>query len=143
MSGNFKKGKETVIVELINEARTKGVQCGNRYFEVTQPIMWNDKLGQVSLNHAIDMAKKDFLSHRGSDGSTVKDRLSRVGYRWTTYGENVSRGYQSPGEVVKVWLKSKDHCKNMMNPNFKEAGSAYAKGSREIYWTLILASPDN
>ena len=130
------------VIELINEVRAKGVKCGNNYNKATTPVVWNEKLGKASLHHSLDMAQKGFLGHRGSDGSSTKERLSRVHYKWMTYGENVGEGYQTPGEMVSGWLKSTSHCKNIMNPDFKEAGSAYAKSSRNSYWTLVLASSE-
>ena len=130
------------VIELINEVRAKGVKCGNNYYKATTPVVWNEKLGKASLHHSLDMAQNGFLGHSGSDGSSIKERLSRVHYKWMTYGENVGEGYQTPGEMVSGWLKSTSHCKNIMNPDFKEAGSAYIKGSGKIYWTLVLASPE-
>lgn len=34
-----------------------------------------------------------------------------------------------------------EHCRNIMNPVFKEAGSSYVRGTHKVYWTLILATP--
>lgn len=130
------------LIEFVNEMRIKGATCGDKYYKTTHPVVWNDRLGQASLNHSLDMAENGFLSHIGSDGKSSEERLLKVGYRWMTYGENVGEGYKTPEELVKGWLKSTSHCKIIMNPTFKEAGAACVKGSRKIYWTLILASPE-
>lgn len=141
--GDLKKqGIEKRVIELVNEVRIKGNICGEIFYKPANPIAWNDKLGKAALYHSIDMAQNGFLGHSGSDGSSTKERLSRVHYKWMTYGETVGEGYQTPGEMVSGWLKSTSHCKNIMNPDFKEAGSAYIKGSGKIYWTLVLASPE-
>jgi uncharacterized protein YkwD len=87
------------------------------------------------------MAEKGFLHHTGSDRKDPGDRIAGFGYKWSAYGENVAEGYHSPEEVVKGWLKSKDHCENIMNPSFKEAGSARARGPQGTYWTLLFAAP--
>jgi uncharacterized protein YkwD len=130
------------ILEPINETRSKGMMCGNRYYKPARPVVWNDTLGQAALQHSLDMAEKGFLSHKGSDRSDLGERLSRVGYQWISYGENVGQGYRTAQDAVSAWLKSEIHCKNIMNPEFKEAGASYAKSSnRRSYWTLILGNP--
>ena len=129
------------IIEPINKVRTSGIMCGNEYYKAVQPVIWNEKLAEASLQHSLDMAKNGFLSHKGADGSDLGQRLLNVGYRWSLHGENIGQGYQSPEEALRSWLKSKVHCKNIMNPEFKEAGASYAR-SRNLrtYWTLVLGS---
>jgi uncharacterized protein YkwD len=141
-SGIYKSySLEEGIIEPINNARASGIMCGNKYYNAVQPVVWNEKLAQASFQHSLDMAENGFLSHKGSDGSDPGERLLRVGYRWVLYGENIGQGYQTPEEAVRLWLKSKMHCRNIMNPEFKEAGAAYAR-SRNLrtYWTLILGT---
>ena len=130
------------ILEPINKARSKGTMCGNRYYKPARPVVWNDTLGKAALQHSLDMAEKGFLSHKGSEGSDPGERLSRVGYQWVSYGENVGQGYRTAQDAVGAWLKSEIHCKNIMNPEFKEAGASYAKSSNQrSYWTLMLGNP--
>jgi uncharacterized protein YkwD len=129
------------VIDLVNRVRAKGAHCGTIYYGATSPVQWNDTLAKVSFAHSRDMAEKGFLRHTGSDRKGPGDRLSRFGYIWSAYGENVAEGYYAPEEVVKGWLKSRDHCENIMNPSFKEAGSALARGPRGVYWTLLLAVP--
>ncbi|MFH1025095.1 MAG: CAP domain-containing protein [Nitrospirota bacterium] len=132
------------ILEPVNEARTKGRTCGNTYYKPARPVVWNDKLGKASLNHSLDMAQNGFLSHKGSDKRNPGERLSKAGYRWVSYGENVGQGYRTPGDAVRAWLKSEMHCKNIMNPEFKEAGAAFVMNENlRRYWTLVLGRPKN
>jgi uncharacterized protein YkwD len=130
------------IVELVNNARNKGARCGNRYVEPVSPLKWNDVLGEASLKHSVDMAGNGNSGHAGADGSDPGVRLARSGYKWMTYGENVGEGYLTPEDVVKAWLKSRGHCENIMNPSFREAGAASARGKKRLYWTLVLATPE-
>ncbi len=144
-SGWYGKDNSLVkdILEPINEARAKGMMCGNRYYKPARLVVWNNTLGQAALQHSMDMAEKGFLSHKGSDRSDPGERLSRVGYRWVSYGENVGQGYRTTQDAVGAWLNSEIHCKNIMNPEFKEAGASYAKSSnRRSYWTLIFGNPN-
>lgn len=129
------------VVELINHTRAKGMKCGNKHYKPTQPVKWSETLGKASLMHSLDMARREILCHTNYDGSMAGDRLSKLSYKWSAYGENVGEGYLTPEDVVNGWLKSPKHCENIMNPVFKEAGSSYARRSRKIYWTLMLAAP--
>jgi uncharacterized protein YkwD len=139
---NNQGAEERDILELVNDTRIKGCNCGNQYHEPVQPLVWNNLLAQAAVNHSIDMAKNGFLSHKGSDGSNLEDRLSRVGYDGVLFGEDVGQGFRNPEEAVREWLKSAWHCKNIMNPEFKEIGAAYAKSSNlRTYWTLVLGTP--
>jgi uncharacterized protein YkwD len=133
---------EKEVVELVNRMRVKGARCGGRSYKGTRPVVWNDILGKVSLEHSAAMAENRSLGHAGSDGSNAGTRLARFGYQWMTYGENIGEGHRSPEAVVKGWVESRGHCENIMNPAFKEAGAASAKAAGRIYWTLVLAAPE-
>ncbi len=134
---------EKRIITLVNQMRSRGCMCGNRYYKKTRPVEWNDTLGKACLGHSLDMAEHESMGHAGTDGSDPGIRIARSGYRWMRYGENVGEGYLLPEEVVRGWLKSQGHCENIMNPLFKEAGAARAKGTGHFYWTLVLAAPES
>jgi uncharacterized protein YkwD len=130
------------IMKPLNDARTKGRMCGSVYFKPVQPVRWSEKLAQAALNHSLDMAKNGFMSHKGSDGSSTDERLAQIGYHWSAYGENVGEGYRTAGDAMDAWLKSEMHCKNMMDPDFKEAGVASARNKNlRTFWTLVLGAP--
>ena len=46
------------------------------------------------------------------------------GYRTYAIGENIAQGQTSIAEVMNGWLHSEGHCRNLMNPAFKEVGVA-------------------
>ena len=57
----------------------------------------------------------------------MEDRIVLNGYIFNGYksfmvGENIARGQQSIQEVMDAWIKSPDHCRNLMNAGFKEIG---------------------
>jgi uncharacterized protein YkwD len=136
------RGMDKKVVDLVNRARSRVVNCGGTYYGPARPVAWNETLGQASLRHSLHMASSRRLFHTSDYSAGRTDRFSIPGYNWQAYGENVGEGYRSPEEVVKGWLRSPDHCKNIMNPVFEDAGSSYALTSGRIYWTLILAEPE-
>ncbi len=81
---------EKRILELVNNARMKGMKCGYKYYEAAKPLVWNKVLEQAALSHSLDMAKNGFLGHRGSDGSDPGKRLSKVGYTSGARMEKIS-----------------------------------------------------
>jgi uncharacterized protein YkwD len=125
------------LLSLINEARAISRMCGDTSYSATGDLQWNGILAIVAQNHSNDMNTNDFLSHTSSDGSTLQDRLSQVGYASTSYaGENIAKGYTTEQSVVEGWLESSGHCANIMNPNYKFMGVATAG----TYWTQVFSN---
>ncbi|MFJ8073311.1 CAP domain-containing protein [Streptomyces sp. NPDC096176] len=112
------------VVELVNSERSKA-GCS--------PVTVNAKLTKAAQAHSEDMASHRNMSHTGSDGSDAGDRITRAGYHWSTYGENVAYGYSTPEEVMAGWMSSPGHKENILNCEFKEIGVGLAQP--DDYWT--------
>ena len=82
------------------------------------------------------MAQRNQLTHSSKNGDDPGKRISKAGYQWNAYAENVAMGYPDERAVIQGWLKSPGHCANIMKPNVKEMGVA-KKGK---YWTQVFAS---
>lgn len=125
-----------VLLSLINEARTSGCQCGSDFFPAVGSVTWSDTLEKAAKIHSQDMDNKKFFSHEGSDGSTIIERVTRLGYSYSFVGENIAQGYLTEQQVVEGWLASPGHCRNIMNGHFREMGIT-RKGD---YWTQVLGT---
>lgn len=137
----------TEFLDAVNQARSVERICGTTPSPAVPPIAWNDNLAMAAYLHSEDMALNGFLDHTGSDGSSPGDRITRQGYVWWVYGENIAVDYRTVSDVMGGWLGSEGHCRNIMNPAFREIGAAYAEGpslgtSATWYWTLDLAAAD-
>jgi uncharacterized protein YkwD len=131
-------------LKLVNEARAKPRKCGDTAFDAAKPLQLNTSLNSAALNHSLDMAERGVMTHAGSDGSNVAQRVTRVGYAWHRVGENVAAGAPGIDEVVRGWIGSPHHCANLMNPEFTEMGLAYAVSPATedgIFWTQVFAKP--
>jgi len=54
------------------------------------PLAFHPKLIDCARGHSGDMRTNDFQGHSGSNGSSMTDRINKVGYSgWTGIGENV------------------------------------------------------
>lgn len=117
-------GNVATVVKLVNQERAKA-GCS--------AVKLNGRLTDAAQEHSADMAEHENMSHTGSDGSTPSDRISAAGYNWRSYGENVAYGYSSPSSVMKGWMDSPGHRRNMLDCSFKEIGVGLAQPGS--YWT--------
>ncbi|WP_407071613.1 CAP domain-containing protein [Streptomyces sp. BK239] len=117
-------GAVAKVVSLVNGERGKA-GCS--------PLTVNAKLTKAAQDHSADMASHRNMSHTGSDGSDPGARITRAGYAWSTYGENVAYGYSTPEQVMAGWMASPGHKRNILNCAFKEIGVGLAQPGS--YWT--------
>jgi uncharacterized protein YkwD len=123
------------------ESEMRDAQNRERKQEGRPPLNLSDTLSNVAKLHAKDMATHGKLDHKGSDGSSVGERIKRKDYRWTRVGENVARGQKSVEEVVKVWMKSAGHRANILG-DFTELGAGYFDDENgQRYWCSVYATP--
>lgn len=91
------------------------------------------ELTQATLRHSNDMADNNFVSHTGSDGSSVGQRLEEACYKWRAYGEIIAMGYETPSEVIAGWMNSSAHMNIILSEMFTEFGAGYAYNSSSYY----------
>jgi uncharacterized protein YkwD len=131
------------VLQLVNQARERSRTCGSSRFAAARPVSLSDTLSRVSLAHAVEMAQYSRFAHEGRDGSSAADRATRAGYNWKTVGENIAAGQTTPETVVEGWLKSPQHCANLMAPQFREMGVAFAVNNASeagIYWVQLFGA---
>jgi len=128
----------------VNQARSVNQICGATPYSPAAPVAWSDNLAIAAYLHSEDMALNNFFSHTGSNGSSAGQRISRQGYPWRAYGENIAVGYPTVSAVLQGWLGSEGHGLILMDPDFTEIGAGYATGlfcgnQAARYWTFDLA----
>lgn len=124
------------VLSEVNQLRNSGCKCGGKQMPATHPLSWNDQLTNAAQRHALDIAARQQLDHTGQDGSSVSSRVTDTGYSWGAVAENIAVGYWDIKGVIRGWVESPGHCRNMMNPDYKEV-SVYRKDS---YWVMVLAT---
>jgi uncharacterized protein YkwD len=132
------------VLELVNAARSRPRNCGNKSFPAVRPLRPDGTLHRLAEAHADDMAAHSYFSHTGRDGSKVADRATRARYNWQAIGENIAAGQQKPETAVEGWIKSPGHCANIMSADYAEMGVAFAvnnKSSAGIYWVQVFGTP--
>ena len=140
--GDWQTEGQKLLIEL-NAARAKPRQCGTQSFNATAPLAWNATLATAAETHSRSMANNNYFDHKDRDGRTPGDRAELAGYNFQQIGENITAGQDSVRKVVEGWLTSPGHCANLMNPQFRELGAAYAtdpKSDAGIYWTAVFGA---
>jgi uncharacterized protein YkwD len=140
--GDWQTEGQKLLIEL-NAARAKPRQCGTQSFNATAPLAWNATLATAAEGNSRSMANNNYFDHKDRDGRTPGDRAELAGYDFQQIGENIAAGQDSVRKVVEGWLVSPGHCANLMNPQFRELGAAYAtdpKSDAGIYWTAMFGA---
>ena len=109
------------------------------------PVKIKFKLSKAAWDYAQVMASKEQSGH-SVDGTTAKQRLGTVGYRYSRYHENVAsnKGYSNPGVAAfNSWRDSTTgHREAMLSREVTEFGIGAMKGpSGRWYFCLVLAKP--
>ena len=88
----------------------------------------NSKLRKAARRHSKKMARARTLSHRLPGEAALGKRITRAGYRnWRMVGENVAYGYSSPKKMVRAWMQSAGHRKNILRCSYRHLGVGVVK----------------
>ena len=116
---------EQRVLELINQERAKhGLGA----------VTYNGTLDNAAEKHAEHMAIVGKMAHDGIGDGDPGERIRAEGFR-KSWGENVATGQTSPEQVVREWMNSPTHRRNILDPNFKQMGVGYVTSSSgRSYW---------
>jgi uncharacterized protein YkwD len=134
---NFKEAHQ--LLKLVNETRTEGCYCGGVFQPPAPKLKWSYRLSLIAKAHSVDMLHRDYLDYYTPEGGNLVQRVKKAGIGRISLpmvGENIASGYPSAEEVLKGWISSPGHCKNIMDPQFKWMGS----GRADEVWTQVFSS---
>lgn len=94
-------------------------------------------LQRAAEAHARDMARMGDMTHTGSDGSSVGDRVKRQGYRFGRVAENIAETGRGADRVMELWIASPPHRRNMLLRDVTQYGLAQSGD----YWALVVGRP--
>ncbi|WP_397375902.1 CAP domain-containing protein [Paenibacillus sp. EPM92] len=109
------------VVALVNQERAKAG---------LKPLVYDKALSAMALDKAKDMNNNKYFSHTSPTYGSPFDMMKSYGIRYTYAGENIAMGQKSPQEVMKAWMNSSGHRKNILSPNFTKIGVGYYNN----YW---------
>lgn len=130
----------------VNGRRRRGFTCGTEVMPPVGALTLDPKVITAAEVHAADMTNKNFFSHTGSDGSDAGARLTKAGFAWSAWGENIAAGNTTVDATIRQWFASEPHCKNFMNPAFTKIGFGVSnkgtvRGTYGTNWVAVMAKP--
>lgn len=125
------------VLELVNNERAMAS---------LPPVTINMTLMNEAGRFSGVQAAMGTLSHSGNDGSTAGQRLTNAGYVWSSYGENLAAGQQTPEQLVAAWMASPGHRANILHAKATEIGIGHTFRVDDPsfyfdYWVMEIASP--
>ncbi|MEY2191986.1 CAP domain-containing protein [Neobacillus sp. BF23-41] len=115
---------EQKVVDLTNQERAKNGLSALKV-DVTLSKMAHEK--------SRDMSANGYFSHTSPTYGSQFDMMKKYGITYRYAGENIAMGQRTPEEVVKAWMNSEGHRKNILSPNYNYIGVGYV--SQGNYWT--------
>jgi uncharacterized YkwD family protein len=115
---------EQKVVDLTNQERAKN---GLPALKV------DGTLGKMAHEKSRDMSANGYFSHTSPTYGSPFDMMKKYGIAYRYAGENIAMGQRTPEEVVKAWMNSEGHRKNILSPNYNYIGVGYV--SQGNYWT--------
>ena len=94
------------------------------------------------------MACNSFLSHVGSNGSSVQARVGAAGYPFSVALENIfaqpPQHGGTPESAVQWWMSDLIHRNTILHEKVTEIGVGYAYFADSYldgYWSVVFAAP--
>lgn len=124
------KSIESEVVRYTNQYRQN-----NGLSSVT--IDW--QLSRVARYKSRDMRDKGYFSHNSPTYGSPFKMMRDFNISYTRASENIAAGQNSARSVVRSWMNSSGHRKNILDPNVTHIGVGYAEGgSYSTYWTQMF-----
>lgn len=98
-----------------------------------QPLKEDKKVAEVARKKSQDMVTKQYFAHDSPTYGSPFDMLKQFGVQYYSAGENIARGQTTPEEVVRAWMDSDGHRKNILHPEYTHIGVGFI--GQGYYWT--------
>lgn len=116
--------------------------------KATEPlnnVEWSEGLFKVADAHATDVANTGNFSHTGSDGSSLLQRVARVGSYRGYIGEAITTFDESARVIIIQWIiddgnQRRGHRKILLHPEVKLSGISTKSSSKHGFYCVLVAS---
>lgn len=125
--------EERAIVELVDLVNLERSARG------LQRLRLDDRATAAARAHAAEMASTGTMQHAGVDGSDGGVRLTRAGFDWVAWGENLGAGFYDPDTLVSAWMGSAFHRDNLLGPFTAIGVGVVARADGAPYWSVLVA----
>lgn len=126
---------ESRILTLVNaERRSRGLPA----------LVLNERLDQAAKLHARHMARYRKMAHviPESPLPTLTQRAQHVAYYYAAIAENIALGYPDAEGVVRGWMDSPGHRRNILSREVMEIGTGVVRSeSGGLYFCQVFGRP--
>lgn len=98
------------------------------------PLLVDERLRRSARAHSTDMADRGYFSHVAPDGRDPVNRMRDCGHPCPA-AENIARGQEDPPAVMRVWMNSPLHRRNILRPQVRSIGVGMHRGHGGPWWT--------
>lgn len=81
------------------------------------PLRGSSRLAGFAQQWVNTLVVSDSFSH-----GNFAARIHAAGISFLFAGEDLGTGQRSPNQIVRAWMASADHCRNVLDPVFSEVG---------------------
>lgn len=107
------------------------------------PLKLNAQLCEAAQAYAEVLLETGQIQHADSQGRRADHRAMQVGYFYSHLGENLAAGQLSWERALEMWMHSRSHRANLLNPDYRELGVGFSADDRTRYrttWTQLLGT---
>ncbi|EFA78963.1 hypothetical protein PPL_08431 [Heterostelium album PN500] len=124
-------------LEIISQLLTLVNQERSRYN--LQPVYSDRILNICAQQQSTYQADIDQMTHNNPRGNLTR-RTRILGGQYVLWEENVAVGYRNAQEVMRGWMNSPGHRRNILSPSINRMGSSKIISSTgRSYWTQCFA----
>ncbi|MEK7121176.1 MAG: CAP domain-containing protein [Patescibacteria group bacterium] len=103
-----------------------------------EKLQISSKLEAAAQLKLADMFQNNYFAHTSPVGIEPWHWFDKANYGYKIAGENLAMSFMSSDEVLKAWLNSETHRKNLFLSDFKETGIAVGSGMINGQQTVMV-----
>ncbi|MFE4017878.1 CAP domain-containing protein [Streptomyces sp. NPDC059101] len=119
------------VVDLVNAQRAQH-GCG--------PLTVDPHIQAAAQAHSDDMAARNYYAHDTPEGVDPGTRMTRAGFSWQSWGENIFKSPKDPATALDGWMNSPGHRANILNCSYKSTGVGVNLNPNGPWWTQDFAT---
>jgi uncharacterized protein YkwD len=100
------------------------------------PVRFNRNLRSAARKHTFAMARARTMSHQLPGEPRLGRRATLANYlNWQIVAENIAVGFATAGGVVRAWMASPSHRRNILDCRLRELGVGVVHSGGRLWWT--------
>ena len=95
-------------------------------------LRWDDALYRAATNHAIEMARRQSISHRYPEEAELSVRGQQAGAHFSVIAENVAEA-PTAVRIHSAWMDSPGHRENLLDPRLDSIAISVIRRDGQLY----------